>query len=304
MEKREGDNFSDELTQKTADRMSKIALLDSPEATQNLHPKDLMNDFDKLLTLNRNSLPLNSNLADSNQSTQSSVLNLANPSSSPPTITLIRDLSMGFSQSTIKVRVSYKSSTIDNTFVIDIIDKELSEARISFEDDLCIAFQRVVSEGRIYFINNLYATKPFAGSRRKFTLQATPATTVTVCAEEQSFPCIAPEKVYQVSEIDDSLESQTFDIVLRVWKLGSKKMRHVDSQPMFVRDVWLTDRAEDKILLTLWNHMIDRFNFEEGEIVLCRGMRRAAGELRLISSGDTAFITTGIERYEAWFDDN
>lgn len=215
----------------------------------------------------------------------------------------IKDLTYGSSDKKIKVRVSYKSPTINNRFLIDILDSNSDEARVVFGHELSKKYQNLIVEGRVYELAGLYIVKPFKGSRRKFTMAALKAIIVSEYLEDSSIPYLEPQKLFKISETNPSLGYTFIDIVLKVVKKGDKTMCGWDNKTHFVMDVQLEEMGDEpkSIVLTLWNRMIERFNFDVGQLVLLRSVRCAEKTIKLTSTGDTAFITTGLEKYQAFF---
>ena len=90
---------------------------------------------------------------------------------------------------------------------------------------------------------------------------------------------------------------------LKVKQKSPKKARDKDGQKKFVQDVRLKDSNGDEINYALWEHMISRFDREEGEVVLFRSVRYIYNEIypKLVSTGDTQFLTDNIENFKTLF---
>ena len=186
--------------------------------------------------------------------------------------------------------------------MVDVLDQEFGEARILFLESLSDKHKDTFTTGKVYTISNLMVYSPYKGSRRQFTLDAVDSTIITCCSEDCSLIAPLPESILlEISKIGSSQGDLNFDIVLQVLNPGIKKARMKDGERLFVRDVRLRDSVGDVISLTLWNNMIDRFWFEKGTVVLCRSLRCRKGELRLVSTGDTEFVTKNIEEYQTLF---
>ena len=217
---------------------------------------------------------------------------------------LIRDLNLGKCSGKLKARVTYKSTTIDNKFWMDLLDEEGNECRMLFEEDPCFEYEDYVKASLIYTIQNFQVKKSFPGSNKQFFLNAINSTEILECKGDKTIPRFKPGRLLTVKELEIiSDSSKPIDILVKVVKQSAPQARFIKGEKCYVKDVWLIDPAGDKIKYTLWNEMIKKFDIADGSIVLCRSVKLANNsELRLVSTGDTAFITEGIDLHELWCD--
>jgi len=211
---------------------------------------------------------------------------------------LIRDMQLGKCAGKLKARVSYKSPIYDNKFVIDVSDEERYECRMLFEEDPCFLYYELIKEGKIYIIENLLVKKSFVGSVKQFFLMATNSTKIMECVDDaQSIPELKLQRCITVREINEiSDTSKAFNVIVKVFRQSDPQKRMIKGEQHIVKDVWLIDSEEKKIKYTLWDDMITKFCFDDGEIILCRSVKLASNsEVRLVSTGDTAFITKGAD---------
>lgn len=204
----------------------------------------------------------------------------------------LRNLDYGFSRRVFKARVIYKSPTVDGVFLIDIYDGE-NLARIFFGEESCLKYEGMIFQDDVYEFNDIFITRPFSGSRRRFNMLAVETTTVEACFDEGDFAFYIPEKLYQLNELGSLLRETLIDIPITVVKYFDARTVYKNSETLMVRDVLVKDGNNDYTTLTLWNHMIKRFNFQRDETILCLGLRWTKKEgygTSLVSSGDTAFV--------------